>query len=450
MHATAHKGGARTSKGRDTGARHARDRLTGDATGQTEPASVIGATLDDALNRIAQLETRYAAIQRENVSLLQALARYAEPANQPAPANASIGAETFRTAAAQATTDSPSVDQLREAEEAATLLRQQLEQLEEELERELLKRIEVSARAEKTETALRTLTQHNADAVAWRAAELTHGGARLRLRLEDAILGGRELATVTVDAGRNERGGATLTVCADGLRHDRLLVDAVGGIWRTNGQALFLDRQERRILRAAAVALERELAARKRTVAAPWIAALSGLRKGLDTTCEGWRAGRAVLRSVKVNPDYEHLWFELQDAAYGESVWPVFQFRLGASNVRKGSFSKQPKLEFPLQESAPPQLENWFDESEDEHGPKLELRFDLRRGAFDTGVWGDLSPLDQQVLMGLLTDLPVWIADLYRAHPAAHRPASDWIELTHEMAELLHAREHAGSGPALS
>lgn len=434
--------------------RHERTRpnqMPGRSTG-----AVVHSALDDALTRLSQLESRYAATQRENLELLQLLAKYAEQDNEPlvdeaqkavAPVAEPKAVSAPKVAIAANTAGD---EKVREAQESAALLRQQLEQVEEELERELLNRIEASARAEKAETALGLLAQHNNDAVAWTGEEFVDADVRLRLELDNAILGGRNVARIVIEALRSDDDIASLIVRTESLRHERILVSAQGGLWRTNGQPLFLDRKERLIVRGALIALERIVAQRRPAKSNVWSKAFDAMRKGLDFRAEGWRARRVVLRAVLAHPGYEHLWFELQDASFGDAVWPVFQFRLGAASVRKGGFSMHPRLEFPLQAPAPHQFEKWFDECEDEHGPKLELRFDLRKGAVDLDVWSELSAADQRTLAGLLADLPAWIEHHYPHHPSARRPMAEWINLVREVADLLHARDVAAGGTAFA
>lgn len=435
-----------------------RERARGNPSADKTSGTPVQSALDDALYRLSELEERYAAMQRENLALLQMLARYADSDAAPMPpADApqlvpvvESRPEHKPKPAVTVATDTKSAEKVKAAEEAAALLRKQLEQIEEELERELLNRVEAMARAEKAEGALGLLAEHNLDAVAWRSEDFVEGDERLRLTLEQAILGGCDVARIGVEALRNDEGAASMIVRSEQLRHERILVGAHGGLWRTNGQPLFLDQQERRIVRGALIALQRIVAERRPSKANAWLKSFESMRKGLDAKAEGWRASRVVLRAVQVNPGYEHLWFELEGASFGEGSWPVFQFRLGAASVRKGGFSTHPRLEFPLQAPAPHQFEKWFDECEDEHGPKLELRFDLRRGAADLDVWGELSAGDQRALAGLLAELPAWIAHFYPGHPAARRPAAEWINLARDVADLLHARDMAAGGTAFA
>lgn len=142
-----------------------------------------------------------------------------------------------------------------------------------------------------------------------------------------------------------------------------------------------------------------------------------------------WRFDSIGLHHEQVNPDYEHLWFNLANVHFGARHWPRFEFRLSASNVRKKSFTHLPKLEFPLPpDNASKQFENWFEESEDDKGPKFELRFDTKTPAMDVSCWRALNAVDQAQCLSLLQHLP-YMLDLLQAGGASiHRPWTDWQE----------------------
>ncbi len=134
-------------------------------------------------------------------------------------------------------------------------------------------------------------------------------------------------------------------------------------------------------------------------------------------------------------------------SAYGERHWPTFEFRLSAANVKKGQFSYLPKLEFPLAAQGPQQFENWFEESDDDRGPKFELRFDIKNKAMDIGLWNALSATDQAQALSMCEQLPVLLQRLQapgHQHSPAGPPWADWQNMvsglqlsagfTHELA----------------
>ncbi len=125
-----------------------------------------------------------------------------------------------------------------------------------------------------------------------------------------------------------------------------------------------------------------------------WVQRLATLRQQLAQLPRVWRYDTVQLKLEQVHHDSEHLWFALGNPSYGARSWPSFEFRLSAANIKPGQFPHLPKLEFPQATASQPQFENWFEESQDHHGPKFELRFDTKSVAMDIGLWRALIPND--------------------------------------------------------
>lgn len=160
-----------------------------------------------------------------------------------------------------------------------------------------------------------------------------------------------------------------------------------------------------------------------------WAEVIGTLRQQLAQLPPAWRYDTVQLKRQQVNPDYEHLWFQLGNVSYGDRHWPTFEFRLGAANVKKGQFSYLPKLEFPLAAQGPQQFENWFEESEDDRGPKFELRFDNKNKAIDIGLWNALSATDQAQALSMCEQLPALLLRVQHQGARISRPWSDWENL---------------------
>lgn len=139
------------------------------------------------------------------------------------------------------------------------------------------------------------------------------------------------------------------------------------------------------------------------------------------------------LRHEQVNKDYEHLNILLKDAIFGEQYSPEWRFRLSCAAVSTEDFGKQPKLEIP--EQSDQLLQNWFSESENEYGRKLELRFALPN-AMDTGVWKQINHTDQTLLNDLLIQLPQILSSLEEKHNLSSRPWADWQTLVTDMQRI--------------
>lgn len=139
------------------------------------------------------------------------------------------------------------------------------------------------------------------------------------------------------------------------------------------------------------------------------------------------------LKREQVNPDYEHLWITLRDATFGEQYSPKWQFRLSCAGVKPNEFGKQPKLEIP--EQADQLLQNWFEESESEHGKKLELRFALPN-AMDSKTWKQIATKDQELIRSLIKQLPDLLNELKATGCHISRGWSEWQKLAVDMKRI--------------
>ena len=143
------------------------------------------------------------------------------------------------------------------------------------------------------------------------------------------------------------------------------------------------------------------------------------------------------LKRELINPDYEHLWLVFTDASYGRQTWPKFEMRLGAASIQPGKFSKFPKLEFPRIDGKTQPFDSWFEESWDDFGGKLELRFDLNKQLADLGVWTKLTQQDQALLLSFIALLPAAVEQLQTNKVAISRLWGDWASLVNGAIDTL-------------
>ncbi|SER34876.1 hypothetical protein SAMN04244573_03430, partial [Azotobacter beijerinckii] len=168
----------------------------------------------------------------------------------------------------------------------------------------------------------------------------------------------------------------------------------------------------------------------------------AALRNGLlafAKTLAGWpkmlRYDSIQLQEALCNQGYERLGISLGNLCFGHSHWPAFDYRLATVDIEPHPFGQNPRLEFP-DGSSRNVLQNWFAESTDSHGSRLELRF-ARPNAMDTNVWGALSQNDQQLIGTLIKTLPLQLEDLKQAYPAASRPWQDWQAMAGMLRDTL-------------
>ena len=153
-----------------------------------------------------------------------------------------------------------------------------------------------------------------------------------------------------------------------------------------------------------------------------------------------FRFSRAKLKRELVHTDYEHLWLEIYDASFGETHWPKLELRLGAANIQPGGFSRYPKIEIPRIDGKISPFPSWFEESFDDFGGKLEIRFDLNKQLFDLGVWLRVSNEDRQLLLSLIGSLPLVLKALEQDKVAIGRPWDSWMGLVSGLSNVIRKR----------
>ncbi|MES2901360.1 MAG: hypothetical protein V4723_16630 [Pseudomonadota bacterium] len=149
------------------------------------------------------------------------------------------------------------------------------------------------------------------------------------------------------------------------------------------------------------------------------------------------RFDKVTLKREQVNPDYEHLWFAVENMSFGSKRTTEFGFRLSCANVRPGKFGLYPKLEFPA-EYGTLIFEKWFVESYDDFGEKLELRFALPN-SMDMAVFSELSANDQAFILGLINNLTNMLNQLESNGVHISRQWSDWHMIAGEI-ERIHSQ----------
>ncbi len=149
------------------------------------------------------------------------------------------------------------------------------------------------------------------------------------------------------------------------------------------------------------------------------------------------RYDQVKLKRELVNPDYEHLWLEFKGLGLGAREIPKFEIRLAAAMVQPGGFSQFPKLEIPLVDGKTKPFESWYAESQDDHGPKLELRFSLEKKVFDARVWARLEEIDRALMLRLVYAMPDALMHLESQQVAINRPWATWISFARGAVQVI-------------
>lgn len=163
--------------------------------------------------------------------------------------------------------------------------------------------------------------------------------------------------------------------------------------------------------------------------------ALASLQSKLSQMPSVFRFDELTLMREQVNHDYEHLWLNFRHVAIGNKRLFDFDFRISCANLRPKVFGKYPKLEFP-ETSGRAAIAEWFDESYDDFGPKLELRFALPE-SMDMQVWERLSASDREFLEALVQQMPAFLSELETSGLKLKRGWDDWQHLVREVGRIL-------------
>lgn len=142
--------------------------------------------------------------------------------------------------------------------------------------------------------------------------------------------------------------------------------------------------------------------------------------------------------NTNIGSEYESLTFHMTNINIGNTIHKEFEFRLSCANIQNGNFGTDPKLEFP-EDFGKIILQNWFAESEDDSGKKLELRFAIPN-AMDISVWNKLSQNDKIFIYNLVNLLPNRITQLSKINTNEKmfsRSFDDWINLANTIKNIL-------------
>ncbi|MFA0929788.1 hypothetical protein RA263_25855 [Pseudomonas syringae pv. tagetis] len=160
---------------------------------------------------------------------------------------------------------------------------------------------------------------------------------------------------------------------------------------------------------------------------------LAKLVELLDNWPLSLRYDKVTLTKTIQTEHYRSLGILLSNVSLGEQRWDSLEYNL-ATVDENGGFGENPRLEFP--ESTRNVIENWFVESEDGRGLRLELRF-AHPQAIDTNVWQLLSDSDQILIAALVSNLSVQLGILEREADNKSLRWTEWQELGNAVREIM-------------
>lgn len=164
---------------------------------------------------------------------------------------------------------------------------------------------------------------------------------------------------------------------------------------------------------------------------------ISGLER-LKTTLTSWpsllRYDAIELQNVSHGERYHGIQIRLINASLGSAMFPELTYTISTVDSPDQDFGQNPRLEFP--ESCRTTFQNWFAESVDQKGERLEVRF-ASPAAIDTDVWDKLSDSDKHLLVAIIADGPSQIAEIAHNYTDGKGRWDDWMALTQLIKDIF-------------
>ena len=354
-------------------------------------------------------------------------------------------------------------DQEKDLKEENDLLILQLHQVQEELETYFLKYQDASKEVETGHARWRRMLVRNPDYSDYEAIEIEPVESdkmyRTNWKIKGMDAGGRHIPEIIfstfiekgvagIEFSRDDLGNAGLLRWPTTLSADKILTIAMLGDAKTSEKRALaligLATSDWTLLNVLIGLMRKGLSnplgskVSGNFDATALIKALDKLETNLKAIPEVVRYDKVKLKREQVNHDYEHLWFVFENMKTSGKLIGDFEYRISCANVRPKKFGDHPKLEFP-EETCKTVIQSWFDESYDDYGAKLELRFALPE-SMDMEVWGKLTPDDQMFIRDLVRQLPDVMEDLRLNGNTPKRGWDDWKALTSETHRVLTMR----------
>lgn len=164
------------------------------------------------------------------------------------------------------------------------------------------------------------------------------------------------------------------------------------------------------------------------------------ISKALSVLCESLRAWPMVPRYDKITlkdtlqqGHYRSLGILISNLEIGTSKWSKLFYRLATLDESGVTFGTNPRLEFPQESKSA--LQNWFAETEDGRGQRLELRF-AKPDAMDLQVWSALAESDKLLIAGLISSLGNQLNDLERTSELVKTDWNEWQILARSIRQI--------------
>lgn len=131
---------------------------------------------------------------------------------------------------------------------------------------------------------------------------------------------------------------------------------------------------------------------------------------------------------------YHCLELRLENPSLGNKLFPPLTYRISTVDDPEAEFGQHPRLEFP--ESARNVFANWYAESTDSRGKRLELRFSAPN-VMDTTVWGNLSEDDKILMAALVGSAPSQMQEASLVAQGKSERWGDWRRLAAQIKTIM-------------
>lgn len=160
---------------------------------------------------------------------------------------------------------------------------------------------------------------------------------------------------------------------------------------------------------------------------------LSELRKSLDAWPMVPRYDKITLSDTLQQGHYRSLGIFISNLTIGASKWDKLFYRLATLDDSGVTFGTNPRLEFPQDSKSA--LQNWFAETDDARGQRLELRF-AKPDAMDLQVWSALAENDKLLIAGLISSLENQLTDLENSNEIVKTDWTEWHVLARSIRQI--------------
>jgi hypothetical protein len=143
--------------------------------------------------------------------------------------------------------------------------------------------------------------------------------------------------------------------------------------------------------------------------------------------------------------NYKSLGLTLENLQIGALRWAKFDYRVATLDQTNETFGTNPRVE--ISSNMKEHLQNWFPESDDERGTRLELRF-AKPSAMDIRVWNALAENDKILMAGLISCLESQLKQVADQNETVKVEWEEWFLLAQTIKQITAAKTNPAASRA--